>query len=379
LKIPEDIKDFFYFTKSERNGIFFLIVLIFLVIILPKIYFSYQTETKIDAKKFEKEIEHFESSLQTIPEQSYQSRLDKYITERYDTLDLFYFNPNTTTDNSFKKLGLTDKQIVTIRNYLNKGGKFYIKDDFRKIYGIRQVQYLKLKPYILLPDQVIKHKEKDAVTQNSDTDSLFYFDPNTTSSENWEKLGLTKKQINTIENFRDKGGVFYKPEDFKKIYGINDNIYNKLAPYIKIKSKSISPTKIVKTQLIDINTASYEELIRIKGIGDYLAKNIIWYRNKLGGYIKKEQLLEIKNFRETSFEQIKTNITVDASKIKKININFSEIKDLVKHPYLNYNQAKAIVNYRTRNGAYQTVSVLEEKKILPHDTYKKIKKYLSVN
>lgn len=379
MKIPEDIKDFFYFTKSERNGIFFLIVLIFLVIILPKIYFSYQTETKIDAKKFEKEIEHFESSLQTIPEQSYQSRLDKYITERYDTLDLFYFNPNTTTDNSFKKLGLTDKQIVTIRNYLNKGGKFYIKDDFRKIYGIRQVQYLKLKPYILLPDQVIKHKEKDAVTQNSDTDSLFYFDPNTTSSENWEKLGLTKKQINTIENFRDKGGVFYKPEDFKKIYGINDNIYNKLAPYIKIKSKSISPTKIVKTQLIDINTASYEELIRIKGIGDYLAKNIIWYRNKLGGYIKKEQLLEIKNFRETSFEQIKTNITVDASKIKKININFSEIKDLVKHPYLNYNQAKAIVNYRTRNGAYQTVSVLEEKKILPHDTYKKIKKYLSVN
>ncbi len=332
MKIPEDIKDFFYFTKSERNGIFFLIILIFLVIILPKIYFSYQSETKIDVKDFEKEIENFENSLQTVQEQSYQNRLDKYIAERYDTIELFYFNPNTTTNKSFKKLGLTDKQIVTIRNYLSKGGKFYIKDDFRKIYGIRQVQYLKLKPYLLLADRIPKDKEKNSGTQNSDTDSLFYFDPNTLSSENWEKLGLTKKQINIIENFRNKGGVFYKPEDFKKIYGINDDIYNKLAPYIKIELKHISSTKIVKTQLIDINTASHEELVGIKGIGDYLAKNIIWYRKKLGGYIKKEQLLEIKNFRETSFEQIKTSITVDASKIKKININFAEIKDLLKHP-----------------------------------------------
>ncbi len=379
MKIPEDIKDFFYFTKSERNGIFFLIILIFLVIILPKIYFSYQSETKIDVKDFEKEIENFENSLQTVQEQSYQNRLDKYIAERYDTIELFYFNPNTTTNKSFKKLGLTDKQIVTIRNYLSKGGKFYIKDDFRKIYGIRQVQYLKLKPYLLLADRIPKDKEKNSGTQNSDTDSLFYFDPNTLSSENWEKLGLTKKQINIIENFRNKGGVFYKPEDFKKIYGINDDIYNKLAPYIKIELKHISSTKIVKTQLIDINTASHEELVGIKGIGDYLAKNIIWYRKKLGGYIKKEQLLEIKNFRETSFEQIKTSITVDASKIKKININFAEIKDLVKHPYLNYNQAKAIVNYRTQNGAYPTVNVLKEKKILPEDTYKKIKEYLSIN
>ncbi|MCF6241004.1 MAG: helix-hairpin-helix domain-containing protein [Bacteroidales bacterium] len=378
MKIPEEIKDFFYFTKSERNGIFFLIILIFLIIILPKVYFAYHTETKTDAEKFAKEIISFENSLQSVKEQTYQDRLDRYISERYDTLELFYFNPNSTTDKSFKKLGLTDKQIATIRNYLNKGGKFYIKDDFRKIYGIRQSQYLRLKPYLLLADEIPKNNKTKQTKQNTFTDSLFSFDPNTLSAENLKKLGLSDKQINIIENFRNKGGIFYKPEDFKKIYGISNETYDKLSPYIKIEENQIKTIKTKTFLLVDINSATHEELTKIKGIGDYLANNIIWYRKKLGGYVKKEQLLEIKNFRKSTFEQIKTNIIIDATKIKKININFSEVKDLVKHPYLNYNQAKAIVDYRIKNGAYQSVNILIEKKILPVDTFNKIKEYLSI-
>ncbi len=377
MNIPEDIKDFFYFTKSERNGIFFLIILIFLIIIIPNIFLIYLPDTRTDATQFDAEIERFENSLQSMNKQTYQNRLDRYISERYDTLELFYFNPNTTTDKSFKKLGLTDKQITTIRNYLNKGGKFYIKDDFRKIYGIRQIQYSKLKPYLLLADK-IPDNEKKLTAKNTSTDSLFYFDPNTLSAENWKKLGLNHQQINIIENFRNKGGIFYRPEDFKKIYGISNETYNKLSPYIKIEKNQIKTIKTTTSLLVDINSASHEELTKIKGIGDYLANGIIWYRKKLGGYIKKEQLLEIKNFRKSTFEQIKTNIIIDATKIKKININFAEVKDLVKHPYLNYNQAKAIVDYRTQNGAYQSINILIEKKVLEVETFNKIKEYLSI-
>ncbi len=377
MNLPEDIKDFFYFTKSERNGIFFLIILIFLIIIIPNIYFKYLSDTKTDATQFDTEIEKFEKSLQSINKQAYQNRLDRYISERYDTLELFYFNPNTTTDKSFKKLGLTEKQIATIRNYLKKGGKFYTKDDFRKIYGIRQSQYQKLKPYLLLANKITNNKPK-VTEQNTPTDSLFYFDPNTLSAENWKKLGLNNQQINIIVNFRNKGGVFYKPQDFKKIYGISNETFNKLSPYIKIEKNQIKTTKVITPLSVDINSASHEELTRINGIGDYLANNIIWYRKKLGGYIKKEQLLEIKNFRKSTFEKIKPNIIIDATKIKKININFAEVSDLVKHPYLNYNQAKAIVAYRTKNGAYQSINILIEKKILPVNTFNQIKEYLSI-
>jgi len=379
LKIPEEIKDFFYFTKGERNGIFGLIILILLIIIVPKIFLHHLSETKTNAEAFKKEILAFENSLYTKEKENYKNRLDKYIEARYDTLNLFYFDPNITSDESFKKLGLTDKQITTIHNYLKKGGKFYIKDDFRKIYGIRQNQYLKLKPYILLADEVRKKENSLSINQKENNDSLFYFDPNTLSAEKFKLLGLNDKQIKTIENYRNKGGVFYKKEDFKKIYGINNETYNKLAPFIKIEDKKESLKDIIPIEPIDINTANYDELINIKGIGDYLAKNIIWYREKLGGYIDKRQLLEIKNFRKTTFELIKSNIFIDTKKIKKININFAEINDLAKHPYLNYSKAKAIVNYRTKNGAYTSTNLLLEKKILPKETFEKIKKYLTVH
>lgn len=377
MNIPEDIKDFFYFTKSERNGIFFLIILIFLAIIIPHIYFQFLPDSKTDTKKFAAEIENFENSLKSIDKQTYQNRLDKYISERYDTLELFYFNPNITTEQSFKKLGLTDKQIATIKNYLKKGGKFYTKDDFRKIYGIRQSQYQKLKPYLLLADKITDNETKFTI-QNKSSDSLFYFDPNTLQAQNWKKLGLNDKQINIIENFRNKGGIFYSAEDFKKIYGISNETYKKLSPYIKIEKSQTKNTKTTTPLLVDINSASHEELTNIKGIGDYLANNIIWYRKKLGGYTQKEQLLEIKNFRKSTFEQINTNIIIDATKIRKININFAEVKDLVKHPYINYDEAKAIVDYRTKNGAYKSINILIEKKIITNDTFNKIKAYLSI-
>ena len=378
MKFIEEIKDFFYFTKGERNGIFFLIILIVLVAIAPLVYLHYYPNHTYNNQDFAKEIIAFEKSLKQNDKQSYQNRLDKYIEERYDTLELFYFDPNTATNESLKKLGLSKKQISTINNYRNKGGKFFTKDDFRKIYGIRQNQFLKLKPYILLADKIQKTQSSNSSNEKLNIkDSLFYFDPNTISSEKLSLLGLNSKQIKTIENYRTQGGIFYKKEDFKKIYGINEVTYNKLAPYIKIEQLTTNKQKII-TQNIDINSASFNELVKIKGIGKYLANNIIWYRNKLGGFVKKEQLLEIKNFRKSTYDNISTQIIIDTDKIKKININFAEISELSKHPYLNYKQAKAIVNYRTKNGSYSQINILQKKKLIPQEIFNKIKYYLTV-
>ncbi len=375
MSFKEDIKDFFYFTKGERNGIFVLILLIFVLIIIPNVYLSYIPVQNTDFEKFKNEVEAFENSLIQSGNDKYENRLDKYIAERYDTLELFFFDPNSTSDENFKKLGLTDKQIKTIRNYLNKGGKFYTKDDFRKIYGIRQAQYLRLKPYILLSNKISPKGDKEPSGHPTSKQEPFTFDPNILPAEEFKKLGLTDKQVQTIENYRNKGGKFYKAEDFKKIYNIDDSTYNRLYPFIKIENKKIISAPAPE---IEINAATYEELISIKGIGDYLAKNIIYYRNKLGGFTNKEQLLEIKNLRKTSFEQIKHQITVDTDKIQKININFADSKELANHPYLNYRQAKAITDYRTKNGAYLSINQLLNKNILNKETFNKIKPYLTV-
>ena len=376
MKIPEQIKDLLYFTKSERNGISVLLVLMLLVILAPSIYKLFLPETENDFSNFKKEIAEFEKGLKKTSKQSYSNRLNKYIEERYDTLELFYFDPNITSNESFKKLGLTNKQVSTINNYRNKGGRFFVKDDFRKIYGIRHYQYLKLKPFILLADKISK-KSKSDENKYKTVDTLFYFDPNTVSIDDFIRLGLTNKQASTINNYRDKGGLFQRKEDFKKIYGISTEQYNKLEAFIKIKKQT---TDIVTTiNYIELNSVTYTELVKINGIGDYLANNIVKYREKLGGYINKQQLLEIKNFRESTYNKIVNQLTVDKSNIKKININFADVDDLVQHPYLNYKQAKAIEQYRTDNGSYQAVNVLLEQKIIPNAVFNKIKPYLVVN
>ena len=376
MKIPEQIKDLLYFTKSERNGISLLLVLLLLAILAPYLYEITIPQTDNDLSTFKKEIAEFENHLKETKKQSYKNRLDKYIENRYDTLDLFYFDPNRTSDQSFTKLGLTDKQIATINNYLNKGGHFYVKDDFRKIYGIRNYQYLKLKPFILLAEKINNKKKPDNYKQDKTVDTLFYFDPNTTSEKDFARLGLKDRQIKTIKNYLNKGGSFQKKEDFKKIYGIDKEQYNRLEAFIKIKKTP--PPVISDIRYTELNSASYSDLIKINGIGDYLANNIINYRNRLGGYINKKQLLEIKNFRESTFKKISAQITVDISNITKININFADMEEMAHHPYLSYKQSKAIEKYRTQNGSYKTIDVLLNQKIISNSTFNKIKPYIVV-
>ena len=132
---------------------------------------------------------------------------------------------------------------------------------------------------------------------------LFYFDPNTASTADWQRLGLRDKTIATIQNYTSKSGKFYKPEDIGKIWGLHEDEIKRLLPYIKIEkvfTDSSSQTKTFaykpyenkpydkpayKTAVIDVNAADTTELIALPGIGSKLAQRIITFRNKLGSAI----------------------------------------------------------------------------------------------
>jgi competence protein ComEA len=379
----EQLKDYFYFSRGEKNGIIILLLIIVLLFALPYALDLFPSEKTEINKEFQNEIALFSQSLSKSDEPTFNNRLDQYIIERYDSLKLFFFNPNSTTGENFKRLGLTDKQINTINNYLDKGGKFYIKDDFRKIYGIRQQQYQILKPFILLPDNqqnnYTNYDNSEAnISDKKQIDSLFVFDPNTASNSEYKKLGLSEKQIGTIRNYLSKSGKFNNKEDFKKIYGISNEQYNKLEPYLNIQKEIKSEVKTTEST-IEINSATLEQLIDIKGIGKYTANEIIKYRQKLGGFVNIEQLLEIKSIKKETYEYIYKKFTVDSRNIKKISLNFSEIEDFVAHPYFNYYQAKEIVKFRTINGPYKEKKQLIDNKILLELSYKKVEPYISIN
>lgn len=193
----------------------------------------------------------------------------------------------------------------------------------------------------------------------------FPFDPNTADSLVLLKLGLPTWMTNNILHYRAKGGAFNKAEDFRKIYGLTEEQYMTLEPYIRIAPRpkpvrdSIPqlitklPTdtfpRIVKYPagtIIDLNKADTTELKKIPGIGSAIAKRITGYRQKLGGFYSVEQLAEI----ELDAQALSVWFNIDSPDITKINLNKASIERIRNHPYFNFYQAKAIVEYRKKKG-----------------------------
>ncbi|HAE68400.1 MULTISPECIES: helix-hairpin-helix domain-containing protein [Sphingobacterium] len=238
-----------------------------------------------------------------------------------------------------------------------------------------------------------KDKSAGAISEHSvlEETKLFYFDPNNLPHADWHKLGLSDKQIAVLKNYEKKGGRFRVKTDLKKIYSINGRLYNRLEPYIQIKTmpdsartKQQNKAPLLydkfernKAELIDINTCDTTALISLKGIGSVLSKRILKYKEVLGGFYRIEQLKEVYGVTAETYDQIKDYIVVaNLDGIKKININKLDANSLAKHPYLSPKDAKLIVNYRDQHGSYVNIEDLTKIGTLSDLAIAKIAPYL---
>lgn len=217
-------------------------------------------------------------------------------------------------------------------------------------------------------------------------DKLFEFNPNSTSSDDLMKLGFSEKQIATLINYRKKGGVFYNKKDLLKIYGIEKSQYNALEPFIKLEKTATfiefkEEGEISKEilSLIELNAASKEQLKNIKGIGDIYANRIIKYRDLLGGYYSKSQLLEVYGIDTAKYISIAQQIKIDTSLILKIDLNKANFKLLIKHPYINKYETEAILKYKEIIGEFTDFEQIRENNLLSNEDFIKIKPYLTLN
>lgn len=208
------------------------------------------------------------------------------------------------------------------------------------------------------------------------------FDPNTYAVSDWMQLGLSQKQAEAVLKFGKYG--FKSKEDLKRVFVIPDELMRKIIDSTfypeKIQYKTSFPElkKENYTLIIDLNSASEEELQAIKGIGPFFAKNIVKRRELLGGYWKKEQLQEVWKMTPEKVEEIKPYIIVDPEKIKKLNINTATAEDLKKHPYFTWNMANAIVKLRNQHGPFQSINDLKMSVVLTEELFLKIKPYLTL-
>jgi DNA uptake protein ComE-like DNA-binding protein len=132
-----------------------------------------------------------------------------------------------------------------------------------------------------------------------------------------------------------------------------------------------------KQKIIEVNAADTADFIALPGIGSKLAARIVLFREKLGGFYKVAQIGEVYGLRDSVFRIIVPNLRCDTALVKKIEINIAE-KELLKiHPYIKWNIADALVNYRLQHGAFQSPEDLEKIHAIDSGSLRKMMPYLS--
>jgi DNA uptake protein ComE-like DNA-binding protein len=228
----------------------------------------------------------------------------------------------------------------------------------------------------------IKENKKDKYSKKKYLTPSKKFDPNVYSKNDWMKLGLSQKQAEAVLKFGKYG--FKSKEDLKRVFVIPQELMLKIidSTFYPEKNKtniSISEFKKENTiQVVDLNSASEEELLSIKGIGPFFAKNILKRREQLGGYINDEQLLEVWKMTPEKMEEINPYIKIDQQKVKKLNINTTTAEEFKKHPYFTWNMANAIVKLRNQHGPFKSINDLKMSVVLTEELFLKIKPYLTL-
>jgi competence ComEA-like helix-hairpin-helix protein len=212
------------------------------------------------------------------------------------------------------------------------------------------------------------------------------FNPNDYSQEEWMYLGLSEKQAAVMLKIAKKG--IWTNEFLGRITVLPDEVYTLIKDstifpareYPKKEYNKDYKTDFVKKEreilIVELNGATEEEMVSIYGVGPYFAKKIIAYRDLLGGFTKKEQLLEVYNFGIEKYESINAYVTVDPKKIQKMNINTISLEQLKAHPYISFSIANSIVKYRDQHGDYIRIEDLKKSQLITQELFDKLKPYV---
>jgi competence protein ComEA len=252
-------------------------------------------------------------------------------------------------------------------------------------------------------------REKPTGERYNEPRKLFSFDPNTASVGQLQQLGLPRWMAERIDKYRSKGGQFRRKEDLLKIYDFPPDLYEQLEPYIALKGGEAGkertgnatfgntsgkpyaenepfkpgdrpafekrPAKPAQ-QPFDINTADTTQLIALKGIGSGRARQIIKFRDALGGFANEAQFAEIFNIDSLSLSALQQYARIQTP-ARKLAINTASAEDLDRSPYLSRRQAEIIVRYREQHGAYANADALKPIRMLDAKTIERLTPYLA--
>ena len=297
--ILNSFKSFFSFSKKELNGIYVLFVLIIIVLVSPLFYKKLTKEPEYDFSKFQKEVEVFKNA--SINSSKNEAKINPA------DIKFFDFDPNLINDNQWAQLGLSKKQIKVVRNYVSKGGKFFKKEDLKRIYSIPESQYQLLEPFIKIPARGLKSNYPDKkhfnkVNHSSLKAQLPIIELNAADSVQLLKIrGIGPAFASRIIRFRNRLGGFYKLEQLREVYGIDSLKFSQVKAQIQVDRNLI--------QKINVNSANFDNFKKHPYLSYKQINALIQYRRQHGNFQQIDDLKKIVVLNEEIIRKIEPYFT----------------------------------------------------------------------
>jgi|WetSurMetagenome_2_1015567.scaffolds.fasta_scaffold154397_2 competence protein ComEA len=251
------------------------------------------------------------------------------------------------------------------------------------LFAVRYINLPREHPMIVVTISDEKPMTDTAAEAKNISPHLFAFDPNRVSKEDLLKLGLSSRQASTLISYRNTGARFRTVKDLSKVYGIDTGLLNRLSPYVIINDKKIlsessshedsavsrrRAESVDELCLLELNSCTAKDLLKLPGIGEILSGRIIRYRDLLGGFVSTDQLGEVYGIDPLVFGDIMGMVYVNSDSVRKICIDTCSYKTLARHPYIGSVTARSILKYRELIGAPDDINELVHQKVI--DTLK---------
>jgi competence protein ComEA len=300
------LKDYFSFTRKERNAFIVLLLIIAAFIYLPSLFSPKKTTAAI-TEQFKKETAVDNSQKNQANEENESWQTPFSAPEQKKKARLFTFDPNTLDEDGFITLGVPERTSRTIINYRNKGGKFRKPDDLRKIYSLKKEDADRIIPYARVESAQSYYNNYQSYKKegyNSKSRAISPIDINIATIEEWKSLpGIGEVLSARIIKFRESIGGFSSINQVAKTYGLRDSTFQLILPYLKLAAPVANK--------ININTAHENELIECAAITKDVAQAIIIHRKQKGKFQTVEDLKKIIFITEDMFKKIEPCVKVD--------------------------------------------------------------------
>ena len=338
------------FSKQHIRGIIYVMTIIIVIALIA--YFATPRKGLMLAEKYE------ETTL-----------------EKRDTL--FVFDPNTVTYDELLMLGFDKRTAVGIVKYRTAGKVFGIAEELALCYGVTDEMFARVRPYIKIGT---KYATKPF---NRDFDSLHNNRPKRFSPRPFEKFGIdtvgveylrligfSTRQAEALIAYRERGSGIFTMNELRDCYAVSEEMADSLAHFVILSVRNPNEG------LVEINSADSTTLRKMRGIGEKTVVAVMQYRKLLGGFVRKEQIAELKCVTIENFERICEQIYCDSCKISKIDINFAPASEIEAHPYMSRRAVKLILETRESKGGWNSIEEMQSDDIFTEEQARAIAPYL---